>query len=155
MSGNTEQSEITIRPMTQDDTEKVLAEDRSTAADDRCITFAMPITVNHLVEETAFGFIAEDQSRGSKICGFLTGVIRKEPEGNETAWIHITGVHPDYRHHKIGTRLAEAFFEHCLQQGINSVRINVNWGDASLLTWLGILGFGMSLGKLVEFEKTL
>lgn len=155
MSNNKAQSEVIIRPMAQDDIEKVLSEDRSTAAGDRCITFATPITVNHLVEETAFGFIAEDQSKGNKICGFLTGVIRKEPEGTEAAWIHITGVHPDYRHRKIGIRLAEAFFEHCRQQGINSVRINVNWGDASMLTWLGVLGFGMSLGKLVEFEKTL
>ena len=38
---------------------------------------------------------------------------------------------------------------------VKSVRINVNWGDASLLTWLGGLGFGMSLGKLVEFERPL
>ena len=155
MSSDTAQGEVTIRPMTQDDIEKVLVEDRITAAGDRCITFATPITVNHLVEETAFGFIAEDQSKEGKICGFLTGVIRKEPEGTEAAWIHITGVHPDYRHRHIGTRLAEALFEHCRQQGIKSVRINVNWGDATLLTWLGILGFGMSLGKLVEFEKPL
>jgi len=67
----------------------------------------------------------------------------------------LTGVHPDYRHHKIGTGLAEAIFKYCREKGIKSVRINVNWDDASLLTWLGILGFGMSLSKLVEFEKTL
>jgi len=155
MSKNAEKGEVTIRPMTQDDIEKVLAEDKSTGTDDRFITFAMPITVDHLVEETAFGFIAEDQSKGAKICGFLTGVIRKEPEGTEAAWIHLTGVHPDYRHHGIGTRLAEAIFEYCRQKGVKSVRINVNWGDASLLTWLGTLGFGMSLGKLVEFERTV
>lgn len=155
MSGKDARSEIIVRPMTQDDIEKVLTEDRITAADDRCITFAMPITVKHLVEETAFGFIAEDTSQGNRICGFVTGVIRKEPDGNETAWIHLTGVHPEYRHHHIGTRLAGAFFEHCRRQGLKSVRINVNWGDASLLTWLGTLGFGMSLGKMVEFEKSL
>ena len=155
MSSNTEQNEVIIHPMTQDDINRVLVEDRITAADDRSITFATPITVDRLVEERAFGFIAEDTSEGNKICGFLTGVIRKNPEGDESAWIHLTGVHPDYRHHGIGTRLAEAFFEHCRQQDIKAVRINVNWGDASLLTWLGVLGFGMSLGNLVEFEKTL
>ncbi|MBU2608974.1 MAG: GNAT family N-acetyltransferase, partial [Chloroflexi bacterium] len=112
-------------------------------------------TLNGLVEETAFGFIADDSSKGNKICGFSTGVIRKEPDGEETAWIHLTGVHPEYRHHKIGSRLAEAFFEYCLQKSLKSVHINVNWGDASMLTWLGTLGFGMSLGKLVEFERTL
>ena len=155
MSGDKEKDDIIIRPMTQDDIEKVMAEDRITTGDDRSVTFAKPVTLNGLVEETAFGFIAEDSSKENKICGFLTGVIRKEPDGDETAWLHLTGVHPDYRHHKIGTRLAEAIFEYCREKGVKSVRINVNWGDASLLTWLGVLGFGMSLGKLVEFEKTL
>ena len=152
---NNKQSEIIIRPMTQDDIEKVMAEDRLTTGDDRTVTFANPVTINGLVEETAFGFIAEDSSKDNKICGFVTGVIRKEPDGEETAWIHLTGVHPEYRHHKIGSRMAEALFEYCHQKGLKSVHINVNWGDASMLTWLGNLGFGMSLGKLVEFEKTL
>ncbi len=152
---NDEQSNIVIRQMTQDDIERIMAEDRITTGDDRTITFAKPVTINGLVEETAFGFIAEDASKGNKICGFVTGVVRKEADGEETAWIHLTGVHPDYRHHNIGSRLAEAFFEYCRKKGLKSVHINVNWGDASLLTWLGSLGFGMSLGKLVEFEKTL
>lgn len=156
MTTNNNQGEVvTIRPMSQHDIDKVMAEDRSTTGDDRFITFATPITLNHLVEQTSFGFIAEDTSQENKICGFLTGVLRKEPDGKQTAWIHLSGVHPDYRHRKTGTRLAEAFFDCCRKKGIKSVHINVNWGDARLLTWLGQLGFGMSLGKLVEFEKSL
>ena len=155
MSGDKEKDGIVIRLMNQDDVERIMTEDRITPSNDRCITFAKPVNVNQLVEETTFGVVAEDTSKNNKICGFVTGVIRKDPENGESAWLHLTGVHPDYRHRGIGTRMADAFFAHCREKGIKSVRINVNWGDASLLTWLGGLGFGMSLGKLVEFERTL
>lgn len=155
MTVDKEKDEILIRLMSQDDVERIMTEDRITGSNDRCITFTKPVSINQLVEETAFGVIAEDTSKNNRICGFVTGVIRKDPGNGESAWIHLTGVHPEYRHHKIGTRMAEAFFNYCHEKGVGSVRINVNWGDASLLTWLGSLGFGMSLGKLVEFEKTL
>ena len=80
MSGENEKDNISIRLMTQDDIERVMTEDRITMAGDRCVTFAKPVTVNQLVEETAFGFIAEDTSQNNRICGFVTGVIRKDPD---------------------------------------------------------------------------
>lgn len=151
MTGKTEK-EVIIRPMTQEDVDIIMAMDKNTSGEDRCITFTRPVNIDQLVQEKAFGFVAETEGR---MVGFLTGVIRKYPNGTDAAWIHITGVHPEYRHWRIGTRLAQALFEHCRQQGIKSVRINVNWGDASLLTWLGALGFGVSLGRTVEFERIL
>ena len=152
MRNDNKQSGVVVRPMKQEDIENMLAEDRSTTGEDRFITFATPLTRDQLVQEKTFGFVAETDD---KMVGFLTGVLAKEPDGTDTAWIYITGVHPEYRHRNIGTGLAEAFFEYCRQQGLKSVHVNVNWGDALLLTWLGGLGFALSLGKPVEFERLL
>ena len=152
MTSNNEKDKVIIRPMVQADTDGVLAGDKLMTGKDRSITFTRPLTLNHLVQEMAFGFVAELKG---KIVGFVSGVITKTPGEPDVAWIYIAGVLPGHRHQNIGARLGEAFFEHCRKQGIKSVRINVDWGDSSLLTWLGTMGFGLSLGKIVEFEKPL
>ena len=68
-------------------------------------TFAHPI---FFYELGAHGLIIEESSQ---MIGFLLGFIAHEPV--RTGYVHLVGIHPDYRRRGVGRMLYEVFTETC------------------------------------------
>jgi GNAT superfamily N-acetyltransferase len=72
-------------------------------------TFAHPIFFYELGDNA---LVVEHEGR---LIGFLLGFISfKEPK---TGYVHLVGIHPDYRRQGVGRVLYETFTEHCQRAG--------------------------------------
>jgi len=72
-------------------------------------TFAHPIFFYELGDKA---LVVEDQGR---IIGFLLGFITLEPV--RTGYVHLVGIHPDYRRRGVGRLLYETFTDTCRAAG--------------------------------------
>ena len=68
-------------------------------------TFAHPIFFYELGEKA---LIVED---GGRLVGFLLGFIAHEPV--KTGYVHLVGIHPEYRRRGVGRMLYETFTDTC------------------------------------------
>lgn len=142
--------EIIIREMAEEDIEAVLAIDGKISGELRAVTYAdMPSS--YLGGELAVSLVAET---GGEVIGFVLGRIVDSPYGRaDTGWFQLIGVDPGYWRQGIGTKLMEAFIEHCRARDIDAIRTMVSWHDWLMLSFLRSLGF--SRGDMAEFEKRL
>lgn len=142
--------QINIRPMTEDDLTAVLEIDHKITGDDRAMTYASR-PIGYVGGELAISMVAEVDGQ---VAGFIFGRLTDSPYGRaDTASLELIGVDPAYRRQGIGTRLVQAFTEHCREEGARSVRLIVSWHDWWYLSFLRSLGFVR--GEMAEFIKPI
>lgn len=78
-----------------------------------------------------------------KLVGFIFGEIRlwEFGGGEETGWIKILAVDPDYQRRGIGRRLGEALLEHFQRRGVHRVCTLVDSYYGELIAYFRSLGF--------------
>jgi ribosomal protein S18 acetylase RimI-like enzyme len=143
--------EITIRPMTEDDIEAVLAIDRQIAGPDRATTYDT-LPSSYVGGELDLSVVAEAKG---KVVGFLLGRVQHSPYEEATAFLlELIGVDPTYRRHGIGRRMVEAFEAQCRHKGGGcAIRAVVSWHDWWMLSFLRSQGFVR--GDMAEFVKRI
>jgi GNAT superfamily N-acetyltransferase len=52
--------------------------------------------------------------QGSVMIGFLLGFIASSTDGSKTGYVHLVGIHPDYRRRGVGRLLYNRFVEECV-----------------------------------------
>jgi ribosomal protein S18 acetylase RimI-like enzyme len=103
-----------------------------------------------LREENAC-FVAEHQGR---VVGYIISYLLTGSFGiQQSAWIPMFGVEPDFMGHGIGHQLAEAVFKHYKSQNIENVYTSVRWYDTDVLSFLRTLGFDRS--EFINLKKRL
>lgn len=141
---------VSIREMTEEDIEGVLAIDRRITGTNRAMTYSSTPT-SYVGGELDVSVVAE---AGGEIIGFLFGRITDSSYGQaDAASLELIGVDPEYRRQDIGSRLVQCFTEHCQQKGVRSVHVMVSWHDWWLLSFLRSLGFAR--GEMAEFIKPI
>jgi ribosomal protein S18 acetylase RimI-like enzyme len=71
----------------------------------------------------------------------------------ETAWIVMFGIDPNFMGQGIGKRLAEEIFSLCTKKGIKKIYSSVRWDSVDLLSFFKTLGFDRS--DFINLEKEL
>ncbi len=103
-----------------------------------------------LREENAC-FVAEHQGC---VVGYIISYLLTGSFGiQQSAWIPMFGVEPDFMGHGIGHQLAEAVFKHYKSQNIENVYTSVRWYDTDVLSFLRTLGFDRS--EFINLKKRL
>jgi GNAT superfamily N-acetyltransferase len=74
-------------------------------------TFAHPIFFHEL------GNHALVVETGDEMIGFLLGFPVDAGDGTRTGYVHLVGIHPDYRRRGVGRRLYDRFTEECRAVG--------------------------------------
>jgi N-acetylglutamate synthase-like GNAT family acetyltransferase len=139
--------QVNVRKMTERDIEAILAIDRKITGKNRAFTY----DTSPLGGELMMSMVAEAEGR---IVGFLLGQMATSSyEATDIAMVQNIGVDPEYLHHRIGTRLMEAFIECCKKRGVESIHAMVRSQDGQLIPFLRSMDF--IDGKLVELVKPL
>ncbi|MGF1465808.1 MAG: GNAT family N-acetyltransferase [Sandaracinaceae bacterium] len=82
--------------------------------------------------------IAED---GGQVAGFLLGLIA--PTSPPTAYVHLVGIHPEYRRRGVGKRLYEHFAERARQAGAARLKAITTVGNEVSVRFHRALGFAV------------
>lgn len=92
--------------------------------------------------------------QGGKLIGYILGHIKGGEFGvaDETGWIEMIGVDPEWQRRGIGKVLVEALFKVFLNRGCKKVYILCSWKDNEILGFLRELGFVR--GDLIHLEKS-
>lgn len=77
-------------------------------------TFAHPMFFHEFGEHA---LVVED---GGRMTGFLLGFIANEPM--PTGYVHLVGIHPEYRRRGVARALYEAFIERCTERGCERMK---------------------------------
>ena len=71
----------------------------------------------------------------------------------ESAWVVMFGIDPNFMGQGIGKRLAEEIFSLCIKKGIRKIYSSVRWDSVDLLSFFKTLGFDRS--NFINLEKKL
>ena len=71
----------------------------------------------------------------------------------ESAWIVMFGIDPNFMGQGVGKRLAEEIFSLCIKKGIRKIYSSVRWDSVDLLSFFKTLGFDRS--NFINLEKEL
>lgn len=71
----------------------------------------------------------------------------------ESGWIVMFGIDPNFMGQGIGKRLAEEIFSLCIKKGIRKIYSSVRWDSVDLLSFFKTLGFDRS--DFINLEKEL
>ncbi len=137
--------EITIREMTDDDLDDILALDKKIVGEERSVTYRDPIDV-YLGGEYAMSFVAEADGN---IVGFVLGRLWDA----DTGWLQSVAIDPEYRRKGIGNKLVGALIARSRSKGAKTVHTVASWRDWSLLSFLSTMEFAR--GEMVELQRTL
>ncbi len=91
-------------------------------------TFAHPIFFYELGEQALA--IEED----GQLIGFLLGFIAHEPASgskvsSRTGYVHLVGIHPEYRRRGVGRRLYDSFTDECIRAGCERLKAITTLGN--------------------------
>ncbi len=91
---------------------------------------------------------------GGMVAGYVIGDIKTWGFGvEESGWIEMVGVHPEFMGKGIGKALGRAIIASFNKKGITSVHTSVRWDWGDMLEFFKSLGFEMS--DFINLEKTL
>jgi len=85
-------------------------------------TFAHPIFFYELGKHA---LIAEDEDAG--MIGFLLGFVADEPV--RTGYVHLVGIHPDFRRRGVGRLLYKTFIDECRSAGCQRMKAITTLGN--------------------------
>lgn len=146
----TKENDVQIRKMEEADIDAMLEIDKIINGLERAVTY------DNLVDsifggEIAFSFVAE---AGDQVVAFVFATIAYVPEEiSKACIIQILGVHPDYRHQGIATKLINALAKTCSSEEISIIRVMVERHDKQLQGLFETLEFRP--GNLIDYTLQL
>ncbi|MDD5082797.1 MAG: GNAT family N-acetyltransferase [Dehalococcoidales bacterium] len=167
-------SEVKIRPIALKDLDTILSIDSKIRETGQTITYANITTGQIFTAEREagkrrktgsyyldlvtgdtstsldLGFVAEVEGH---VRGFIMGRLVTGKQATQSGQILIVGVHPDYQHRGIATRLVEALVEGFRSRGVKTVRFVIDQRDRGLINLAERMGFGA--GHLIDFSRAL
>jgi GNAT superfamily N-acetyltransferase len=97
-------------------------------------TLAHPIFFYELGQHA---LIASEETEG-KMVGFLLGFVAHEPK--KTGYVHLVGIHPDFRRRGVGRLLYARFIDECAQAGCDRMKAITTLGNE------GSIAFHLAVG---------
>lgn len=86
--------------------------------------------------------VVEDAANGSKFVGFLLGFIRPVDEDRPAVgYVHLVGVHPEYRRKGVARALYNEFTLSCLSAGCRQLKAITTHGNEGSLRFHQALGW--------------
>jgi len=98
---------------------------------------AHPVFFYELGEQA---LIAEEEG---EVVGFLLGFV--SPDDPRTAYIHLVGIHPEYRRRGVGKRLYVRFTERVAKEGVEHLKAITTVGNDGSVRFHEALGFGVAV----------
>ncbi|MEW4283193.1 GNAT family N-acetyltransferase [Priestia koreensis] len=80
------------------------------------------------------------------VVGFLIGFLSQS--NADEAYIHFVGIHPNWRKHRIGSKLYEHFFQVVQNEGRHIVRCITSPFNKTSIAYHTKLGFGVEEGNM-------
>jgi GNAT superfamily N-acetyltransferase len=77
------------------------------------------------------------------LVGFLFGLIAPGPP--KVGYVHLVGIHPDYRRRGVGKVLYQAFEEECRSQGCASMKAVTTTGNDGSIAFHQATGWDVAL----------
>lgn len=115
-----------------------------------------------LLKKTAIYHLQQDEpllnlgaSVDGKLVGFMFAEVRhwEFGRGENTGWIKVLGVDPEYQGRGIGRKLGETLLDHFRRKNITKVRTLVDWYEGDLISFFRSLGFDIL--NMIPLEKEL
>lgn len=90
-----------------------------------------------------------------RLVGFMLGHVKGSEFGlvDETAWVEILEVDPEYQGMHFGQLLAQTLFDSFRRRGVKNVYTLCNWKDGRMLAFFSSLGF--QRGDFIHLEVKL
>lgn len=86
--------------------------------------------------------VVEDEARGHKFVGFLLGFINPADEDRAAVgYVHLVGVHPEYRRKGVARALYTEFSANCLTSGCRHLKAITTHGNEGSLRFHQALGW--------------
>lgn len=140
-------NDIIIRPLKYEDAEQIAV--IYAAITKRPYSHEYKQSIEEQSRSNYGSFVAEING---KVVGYMISYILSGSFGiQESAWIPMIGVHPQYMGMGIGKMLATEIFNYYKQRGIEQVYTSVRWYDADLLSFFRMLGFDRS--EFINLKK--
>jgi ribosomal protein S18 acetylase RimI-like enzyme len=132
---------LTICPLIPEDLPALLEIQKQiqpTQDEAACTVFAQ--TMEHHIKTPSLQLGAEQQG---ELVGFIVGELRawEFGVGEQTGWIKVLAVAPEYQRRGIGWRLGEALLRQLRQRGICRVRTLVDSYSGELIAYFQSVGF--------------
>lgn len=130
--------EARIRDMIEEDINDILSIDKGIIGEQRVVTYRNPKST-YLGGELGLSKVAEVDG---KVVGFAIGRVMAHPYRLEdTGFLSLVGVHPDFQRKGIGARLVKAFVTSCQAGNIGNVHTLIDLNDRPMLGFFESLDF--------------
>lgn len=140
-------SQITIRPLREEDLDAIVEIDRKVLGEARPKFYQKKIADS--LKGPVTSLVAEYNGR---IVGFILGAVSGWEFGvpSSFGWIDTIGVDPDFQRRGIGTLLFRGLVKEFAKNGIRRIYTLVSWDDWDLLSFFKKVGF--KRGDLINLE---
>ena len=109
------------------------------------------IIAEQVLSSSGACFVAE---QGGRLVGYIVSYLMTASFGiQQSAWIPMFGVAPDYMGRGIGRKMAQVVFDYYKAKGIQSIYTSVRWFDTDVLSFMRTLGFDRS--EFINLQKRL
>jgi GNAT superfamily N-acetyltransferase len=101
-------------------------------------TFAHPIFFYELGDHA---LIVE---QGAEMIGFLLGFLAEPAQSPRTGYVHLVGIHPDYRRRGVGRLLYDRFVEECREARCTRMKAITTPGNEGSIRFHVALGWSVN-----------
>jgi ribosomal protein S18 acetylase RimI-like enzyme len=101
-------------------------------------------TLAHPMFFYELGELATVAEEDGRIVGFLFGFISTQSgtdKTDKTGYVHLVGIHPDFRRRAVGRLLYEQFLARCTEQGCRRLKAIATLGNDAAIRFHEGLGF--------------
>ncbi len=98
-------------------------------------------TLAHPMFFYELGELATVAEEDGRIVGFLFGFISTTTGVDKTGYVHLVGIHPDFRRRAVGRLLYEQFLARCTEQGCRRLKAIATIGNDAAIRFHEGLGF--------------
>ncbi len=98
-------------------------------------------TLAHPIFFYELGELAHVMVDDGQIIGFLLGFIAHEPA--KTGYVHLVGIHPDFRRKGVGRQLYDSFAKACATAGCERLKAITTPGNEASLRFHSAQGWGV------------
>mgnify|MGYP000958372646 FL=1 len=98
-------------------------------------------TLAHPMFFYELGELATVAEEDGRIVGFLFGFISTKSGTGKTGYVHLVGIHPDFRRRAVGRLLYEEFLARCTEQGCRRLKAIATIGNDAAIRFHEGLGF--------------